>query len=386
MQQAMQFFELNTAQPATYADAVNAKFYNKASHYVTLEERLYTSINSNAASTLFKSSLEAFSSNQRIRKWNDILLCKADSCSLSEIVIDVTLQRQFDLCHAANILRGFRPLMVMPICVYRDPAQPGKFVCWDGQHTALVLYTIANEILGLDPSEATVPIVIYESSLKSEMRNNFIQLNGDAKQPLDPIDIFHQMVLGVRTDGATYPSWLEAEKKQTLLEQSKMFVTHKKFGDVANPGAMTVLTEINSPHYDTKITEYFCKYFVSLCQSNRPVQPKESWLMYQFFDMCCRVKIQVTDEYIKEIADALNTAFSNNFSANQLCCAAKISYQDWWRKNKPSPDGTLWGIQYDEKRMALTFLLAQLTKNCKPNTSLPEYRYPLWDVPEEDLF
>jgi flagellar biosynthesis component FlhA len=34
------------------------------------------------------------------------------------------------------------------------------------------------DALNLDPDDVEVPIVIYDSSLKSEMRSNFIKLNG----------------------------------------------------------------------------------------------------------------------------------------------------------------------------------------------------------------
>jgi hypothetical protein len=63
---------------------------------------------------------------------------------------------------------------------------------------------------------------------------------------------------------------------------------------------------------------------------------------------------------------------------------AKISYQNWFKLNKPNPDGTLWGITYPEKRIGLTFLIAQISKNYKG--TVPGYSGALWRVPAKDLF
>jgi len=291
-----------------------------------------------------------------------------------------------DFKHAINILDHFWQILVMPICVYEEPACPGKYVCWDGQHTAIVLLMIAKHVLGeSNLNNIRIPVVVYPSTMKSDMRQCFITLNGEGKKPLDDIDKFHQKVFGVRTDGSTNPDWILNEKKQQALENAKMFATNEKFGDIKEPGALTRLKELTNLTYDLSVTENFCKYFKSMCNSSRPVQPKESWLLYDFFNLCNNAKITVDDQYIKGITDSIRKAFNGqDIDVIYLSHKAKLSYQEWWRLNKPNPDGTLWGINYPtEEKRTQVFFLAQLRKNF--TGALPNFRNPPWIVPSADL-
>jgi hypothetical protein len=288
-----------------------------------------------------------------------------------------------NLLHATGIMDKFQQIRVMPISVYEDPLAPGKYVCWDGQHTAIVLYLIAVQTLGLDISKCEVPIVVYESSQKSEMRENFMELNGDAKMPLDLIDYFHQMVFGVRTDGSLNTAWMLVEEKQKALESAKMFATHSKFGDTDQPGALSRLDEImDVKNYDLSITQNFCKYFVAVCKSSRPVQPKECWMLYEYFKLCQIEGIAVNDAYIRGVANSLKTAFNGDFNSIALASKAKASYQGWWINTGKSINGTLQGITYPEYRLGITFLIKQIAKNFKGTVPTGN---PLWPVPAKDL-
>lgn len=369
-----------------YADKVNSQFHKSQSHYVSLAERLRSSIGEEFwKQSLLEDSIDNFRSlNPQIKTWNDLTLCSAQQTTLDLIDIDITLQRLYDLIHGCNILDHFKQILVMPICVYREPTRPGRYVCWDGQHTAIALWIIASKVLGEDISKCKVPIVVYASEQKSEMRECFISLNGDAKRPLDHIDIVHQKVFGVRADKSNNSEWKVVENKYTALENCKIFLTNRKFNDIDQPGAYSRLDEFIDPNYEPVITEYFAKYFFKVCKSSRPVRPKESWMIYDFFKMCKIQKIDVSDKYIGDVARGLKTAMGGDFDSDEFYAKAKKSYQDWWRDNKPSPDGTLWGISYNENKIALTFLLAQLKKNTS-DIVLPKIN-PLWPVSQGDLF
>jgi len=380
--------QFQTQQPQTtfYADTVNGQFHKSQSHYVGLAQRLRETLNGEfwKESALEDAMLNFKLNHPNVKRWSDLVFCRAQRCTLAEIDIDITLQRLFDLMHGCNILDAFKQLLVMPICVYEDPARPGRYICWDGQHTAIVLYVIAAKILNEDINNCQIPIVVYESHLKSEMREAFITLGGDGKKQLDHIDQVHQKIFGVRTDGSTKPDWLAIEAKQQALEGSKIFLTHTKFGDTDQPGAYTRLEEFLDPHYDLSITQSFAKYFFKVCKSSRPVQPKESWMMYEYFRLCKQAGITVDDDYIRGVANSLRKAFNNDFDAGALFTKAKASYQEWWRANKPSPDGTLWGITYPEYRIGTVFLIAQIAKNF--DGAVPKLVQPLWPVAKEDLF
>jgi hypothetical protein len=381
----MQLLASTIQQQLVYADIVNQQFYKSKSQYVDLATRLSNTIASDTfRQHLVDSSVDEFLvRNSKLKTWNDFKFCRAQKTTLNKIVIDITLQRLLNLTHATRIMDKFQQIRVMPISVYEDPLAPGKYVCWDGQHTAIVLYLIAVQTLGLDPAQCEVPIVVYESSQKSEMRENFMELNGDAKMPLDLIDYFHQMVFGVRTDGSQNAAWLLVEEKQKALESAKMFATHIKFGDADQPGALSRMDELmDVKNYDLSITQQFCKYFVAVCKSSRHVQPKESWMLYEYFRLCQAEGIAVNDAYIRGVAGSLKTAFGGDFNSIALASKAKASYQGWWLDTNRSSNGTLQGISYPEYRMGLTFLLKQIAKNFKG--TVPKGN-PLWPVPAKDL-
>lgn len=354
--------QLLAAQPTFYADTVNKQFYKSKSQYVGISQRVKQTIgNSTFYQSVVNDSIQEFKRrNPNINKWTDLSLCSSGVTTLDKIVIDITLQRMLMLFHATNILDNFQQIRVMPISVYEDPLAPGQYVCWDGQHTAVVLYLIASAIKE-DISKCEIPIVVYKSNLKSEMRQNFMELNGDAKKPLDQIDKFHQMIFGVRTDGTQIPSWVLAEQKQQALEGAKMFATHAKFGDTDEPGALTRLDELMNIRYDLEITQQFCKYFVAVCKSNRPVQPKECWMLYEFFRQCQIEGVKVDDSYIKSVADSLKLGFGGDFDPILMMSQAKAAYREYYER----VNGYALGIRYPEVPIGLTFLIAQIGKNFK---------------------
>jgi len=380
----MQLLDANIIQ-SSYAESVNKQFYKSKSQYVSLDKRLTETIaNDNYRKSIISGSVDEFLvRNPQFTKWEDFTFCRCEKTTLDKIVIDITLQRMLNIMHACGIMDKFQQIRVMPISVYEDPLAPGKFVCWDGQHTAIVLLLIAAYSLKLDIAKCEVPIVVYASSQKAEMRENFMELNGDAKLPLDLIDYFHQMVFGVRTDGSNNTSWKLVEEKQQALEQAGIFATHSKFNDTDKPGALSRLDELmNTKHYELAITQQFCKYFSAVCGSGRPVQPKEVWMLYEYFRLCRQEGIVVDDAYIAGVAKSLQLD-NGDFNAIKLANKAKASYQQWWLDNNISIDGSLRGITYPEYRMVETFLIKQVSKGL--NGKVPVGN-PLWDVPAKDLF
>jgi len=373
-------------KPRSHADIVNSQFTKSKSHYVSLPERLKNTVDGvEWKQALLADAKEYFKARfQTLKKWSSVTLCRSEMAFMSKIEIDVTLQRLFDIEHACNIIDHFKNIMVMPICVYVDPDRPGKYICWDGQHTAIVLYIIACEVLGEDIDKVKIPIVIYPSSMKAEMRECFINLNGEGKKQLDNIDKVHQKIYGVRTDGSTNPEWVLIEEKQQALEQNGIFLTHPKFGDTDQPGAYTRLDEFLDNHYELAITQQFAKLFNKVCGASRPVQPKESWMFYEYLRLCKVSKITVDDAYIVALSRSLRV-HKNDFNATKLFDRAKTSYQEWFRQNKPNPDGTLWGITYSERPIGLTFLIAQIKKNMPAGFAVPKYNSN-WAPLSTDLF
>jgi len=368
-----------------YADEINKQFYRASSHYVTLADRLRASTESSSyLGSIVADAIDEFKErNPQFKCWADIkpkLACAID-VKLSDIVIDITLQRLLMIMHVISIVDGFKTIKVQPIKVYCDPDAEGKYVCWDGQHTSIALYIIAVMALGEDPRKIDVPVIIHPSTSKAEMREVFMSENGDGKLMIDAIDKFQQMVFGVRTDGAEFAAWLVAEQKQQYLEQAKMFATNKKFGDENQPGALTVMTQLmDTKNYIPEITQYFTKYFLAVCRSSRPVQPKESWMLYEFFRLAeDDDRIDVTDEYIRSVAKALKVVGVNDFDSYALWDRARAACQRDWYKTHID----LLGIRYPEYPLGLTFLIDQIANAGVP---VPYYGKKMFDVDTDLLF
>lgn len=366
-----------------YADEVNSQFDRNESHYVSLKQRLIDSTQKNWKKSIIRDAVANFKTNKKnIKFWQDMTFCRAINVKLNLIEIDATLQRILSVSHVGNILNSFTPIKVMPICVYEDPARPGKYICWDGQHTAIVLYIIASQILNLNIEDIEVPVVVYASNLKSDMRECFISLNGEGKTPLDHIDKIHQKIFGVRTDGSQDPNWLMFERKQQYFEQHKLFLTDAKFGDTDKPGAFARYNEfIDDRKYHEVITENFAKYYFKICQGSRPTSSGEIWMMYDFFNLCFKRKITVDDSYILGVVNSLQLAFNGDFAPDEMYERARLHHQDWWRSHH---NGELLGINYPERRIAMDFLLAQIGKNF--SGPIPTADNPIRVVSTSELF
>ena len=285
----------------------------------------------------------------------------------------------------------------MPIQVYEDPEEPGKYIAWDGQHTAITLYIIATKIFGLRPSQVEIPVVVYPTTQKLEIRRNFILLNGDAKEPLDFIDTFKQMVYGVRVDGATDPDWLNTDKKQTFLEEAGLFATNNKFGDEDENGAFTLLadtlmTKNLSKAKSPEVTRMFAEYWTYL-NEERPVQAKEARQLYEYFDACYQQGITVDSDYIRTFANFTKEFFEADFSESGMFWdKVKESYSNWYRgANKGSLDVNEHGEIIvrgftTEWRCGGPFIIEQIKKSTDldtpsftPNNGYKPKESELWD-------
>lgn len=358
-----------TAQPRsnkTYASTVNAKRKSNQNNIFTLKGRWDDAINSLTASQqtafnqLLKSAKAEFKRRHPTFKFfSDMKLVMAQELPLAEIHIDDTMQRMLIIKWVLTIMNDFTESMVVPVQVYKDSIT-GKYHAWDGQHTALALYLIATEIFGEDPATAQIPVNIYHSTLKSEIRNNFIKHNGgDGKQPLDLIDIFIQMVFGVRIDNSKDPSWITAEAKQQQLEKHDLFVTAAKFNDAHLPGAISRLQEINK--MDVEAVGWLCRYLSRVGCDHRPADEKEMVMMGAFFDRCHKSKIKVDDAYIDLLADTALMLWNADFDPQgPFWAKAEIAYKRWHSAmNIP----TSYARFSKELNQGMPFLMAQLRKS-----------------------
>jgi hypothetical protein len=336
----------------SYASQVNAKYSSTASHFVDLKTRwnstmtLYNPITVNTINSRLKRVISGWiQRHPKVKTFQDMPLCRAQPARLSDILIDETMQRQLNISWVLDIIENWRSWQAMPVQVYTvgSDASPELtylgsdrlYASWDGQHTAMAFYTIAVLILGLDPREVEIPVVVYNVNSKAEIRNNFIQSNTEeGKKLLDPIDKVQQKIYGVRVDGATYPEWLEVEKKQQYLEAADLFLTDSKFGDADQVGAISRVQDIMDRKYSPEVIRQFCVYARTVLDiTPRAVNTKEAPIILGFLKMAASDDVHYTDAEIVSLALLCDQLFAADFDeAGKFWAQLETAYVNWWEK------------------------------------------------------
>lgn len=260
-------------------------------------------------------------------------LARAYNVAMSKVAIDETMQRQLNIDWVIHLLNQFVATKVIPIQVYQpDPAQE-LFLAWDGQHTLVLLWLITTQIFGEDPENFEIPVNIYASHLKAEMRGSFIDLNSDeGKKMLDLFDKMEQMIYAVRVDGSQHPLWQWMEQKQKIVENHGLFLTSKKFGDDIEPGAISRMQEVYKSHLN--VLEWVCTYFTAVGGQKRPIEEKEMVMMYFFFERCRLAKLDLTIQQVHDIANVAKTYWKADFSpTSTFWVKAGNAYKNWHDHN-----------------------------------------------------
>lgn len=316
----------------SYASDQNQKFYDSGVNDVSLEERLEAYIDS-FRGTLDEVVAEWKGRNSGVKTFDDLGLCNASFTTLDKVVINPTLQRELMVGWVFKILSDWDKVLAMPIMVYQHPSKEDTFLAWDGQHTIIALYIIAKYALKVPLSECTIPIVVSPVAPLGKYRSAFIKINSDAKEPLDKYDLFTQKLRMVRADDVTDDKDAnKAHKKQEALESADLFITHSKFGDTDEDGAITRLNEIASDKISVSVIQKFADYY-SAKQSPSSVAPKELEVIIKFFDFCEKSKpaVPVTQGYIADLAKLINDRYGNlGLSDNSIFWdQAKRSHYNW---------------------------------------------------------
>lgn len=367
--------QLKVITKQSYAAQINAQRSSTASHVITIANRWNDTVQSMTAERqalakhlLTQAIAEFRRRNPHIKSWKDLDLVEAKEEIMSKIFIDTSMQRQLDVFWLIQLINGFQSSKVMPIQIYRDASNNMSSHAWDGQHTLLMLWVIATMILNEDPEKIKIPVNIYKSHLKAEMRDNFITLNSsEGKKHLEPIDHLIQKVLGVRVDGSKNPIWLSAEKKQRYAEDHDLFYTAKKFGDAHMPGAISRLQEINNLESD--VVGNLCKYLGFSTSGVRNAHEKEMVMMAKFFELCDSQGIKVDDQYIRDLYAAISHYWGADLDdTSQFWTSAATCYYNWHASMNFQVNP-----RFDKMPpLGMPYMLAQLARGF--NHKLPSYR------------
>ena len=360
----------------SYADQKNARFNNSASHVVDINTR-WTSTLKNLparqqqviAHALSAAIQEFHRRNPTIKTWKDVesRLARAVSKKMTVVNIDETMQRLLNIEWVIELLNKFVATKVVPIQVYQPDPNVEEYLAWDGQHTLVLLWVIAVHIFGVDPDKVKIPVNVYDSHFKAEMRSGFVSLNSnDGNRQLDLFDLFEQKVFGVRVDHSSDPDWLLAEQKQCVVEKHGLFLTSKKFGDDDMPGAISRMQEVNKLNPET--LDWLCEYLVAVGANNRSVEEKEMVMMAYFFDRCRLDRIKVDTKFIYDIAAVSKRHWGADYSpTSPFWVRANMAYVVW----HSNANGVNARTHFNKEPVhGYPFMVEQFKKD------LPKYKFP----------
>ena len=339
---------ISPAIPQSYAAQQNSQYNHTGSKFVDLGTRFNDTIanlqvlkQKGARSMISNACSEFQKKYKHITCFEDLDLAVAGSTYMSEIFIDITIQRILNLTWVADILTNFREPQADPIKIYEIqaggnlaqnyPVGTKLYASWDAQHTAVVYWLIAVMIFKQDPTKVKVPSIIYKVKNRADIRKNFVNGNSDlGKLTLDKIDLFRQMILGVRLDGNTDQKWVDAELKQQYLEQADLFVTAEKFGDTHMAGAISRMAEIDK--YTSDIIRKFCLYTTTI-PTPRPIDSQEIEIMCAWFSLAKEDGIDYTDDEVVSLGSHIHQLFNADFhESSSFWKKVRTAYENWHQK------------------------------------------------------
>lgn len=376
----------------TYATQRNTRFIDDSSKILEVQDRWMTTYNSlpnsnhrDAVDNTLNQAISEFRlNNPNLKSWADVkaLLPDSKDAPMVYIKIDATMQRLLKMYWSMEIVNGFKPTKVVPIQVYKPDNNTDVYIAWDGQHTLVALWLIATQVFGEDPKTVMIPVNVYKTNLKSEMRDSFVGHNGgDYKEGLDQYDKIEQMIYGVRIDRSKNPEWQLIEQKQQIVEHFDLFLTKKDNGDADQPGAISRMQEFQKLTPDA--LGWLCEYLVAVGCHNRSAEEKELVMMAYFFERCRAAKVPVTKKFIQDIASVAKRHWRADFSPMSVFWQrAGIAYNVWHTQHVSGVTA-----RFNKEPMhGYPFLIEQLKKDL-PQYKFPEPRSSSEFVPaKEDLF
>ncbi len=180
--------------------------------------------------------------------------------TMANIVIDMRLQRVPTMEAIQKYIRNYRWYKVQPIKVFVwvDPNGKEHLVCWDGQHTLIMLYLIATQVHKLNPSEVQIPVNITDGITIEEARESLMSENGEGRVLFDAVDMHEQGVFACRDTGSKVKSHVLAEQLQQHLEDNFMFLANPRRGEMDKPGALTRTQEFFGSNVFTSSNKVLC--------------------------------------------------------------------------------------------------------------------------------
>ena len=172
---------------------------------------------------------------------------------ISDLDINIEIQRDEDAEHQANILEKFDPRIAMPVMATK--LKNGRYSVWEGQQTSCLYYHLYHA--GLIDGDFLVQVKTFDedmivpgTDLQGEAVGNygFRQINGGGRKGIDAYHLHRSRVQGVRLYDSDFDEDIQSELIQQTLEKNNMFPAKSSDarGQLALPGMVTYIHGLNT--------------------------------------------------------------------------------------------------------------------------------------------
>lgn len=172
---------------------------------------------------------------------------------ISDLDINIEIQRDEDAEHQANIIERFDPRIAMPVMATK--LKNGRYSVWEGQQTSCLYYHLYQA--GLIDGEFLVQVKAFDedmevpgTDLQGEAVGNygFRQINGGGRKGIDAFHLHRSRVNGVRLYDSNFDEDVQSELIQQILEKNNMFPAKASDarGQQATPGMVTYIHGLNT--------------------------------------------------------------------------------------------------------------------------------------------
>ena len=172
---------------------------------------------------------------------------------ISDLDINIEIQRDEDAEHQANILEKFDPRIAMPVMA--TCLKNGRYSVWEGQQTSCLYYHLYTA--GLIDGDFLVQVKAFDEDLvvpgtdlqgEAVANYGFRQINGGGRKGIDAYHLHRSRVNGVRLYTSIFDEDVQSEEIQCIMEKNNMFPAKASDarGQLATPGMVTYIHGLNT--------------------------------------------------------------------------------------------------------------------------------------------
>lgn len=246
---------------------------------------------------------------------------------LGQLMIDEDIQRALDAKHCAKKIAAVdlfdERLLQVVYCVKTPGAD--EYCAVDGQHTATTVAALIDAGLFVGESdwrEVEIAVLYIETDNKAFARKAFALINGKGKKKISPWYEHRTKVMSVRIDGSKDEEDVDAERKQTICEKYDCYPVDGESVFVGKPGTFTHMQALNMPD---AVLELACKFHNDYFHYDA-IDGSLWFMMDDIYKAFKAAKIQITEDFLKELAGILQGYFAGLYEFHQ---SVKGAHRRW---------------------------------------------------------